>query len=161
MSVIIVPCSGIGKSYGTVTREAAYLVVDELRPDDTQIVPLSLLVLGDAGRSGGGARRAGDHPGRLQAGLRHGQRRPGRRPRAAREFTVLDCYRRHKDMKPQGIAELNEGGLALARALAEEVAQAARTQSLRLKEALPMPSPARNAKSVSWPAPARRWPKAL
>jgi hypothetical protein len=37
----------------------------------------------------------------------------------------LDCYRRHKDMKPQGIAELNAGGLALARALAEEVAQAA------------------------------------
>ena len=43
----------------------------------------------------------------------------------AREFTVLDCYRRNKQYKPQGIAELNEGGLALARALAEEVAQAA------------------------------------
>jgi hypothetical protein len=44
---------------------------------------------------------------------------------AAQEFTVLDCYRRHKQFKLQGIAELNEGGLALARALAEEVAQAA------------------------------------
>ena len=42
----------------------------------------------------------------------------------AGEFTVLDCYRRHKNCKPQGIAELNEGGLALARALAEEVAAA-------------------------------------
>ena len=45
--VIIVPCSGIGKTYGTVTREAAYVVAEELRPETTTIVPLSLLVLGD------------------------------------------------------------------------------------------------------------------
>ena len=47
MSVVIVPCSGIGKSYGTVTREAAYAVVEDLCPETTHIVPLSLLVLGD------------------------------------------------------------------------------------------------------------------
>ena len=40
------------------------------------------------------------------------------------EYDVLDFYRRHKEFKPQGIAELNEGGLALARALAQEVADA-------------------------------------
>jgi uncharacterized metal-binding protein len=124
MSVIIVPCSGIGKSYGTVTREAAYLVADELRPDDTRIVPLSLLVLGDEDAQAAvrdaqvitldGCKLACATVNVGQAG-----------GEAAREFTVLDCYRRHKDMKPQGIAELNEGGLALARALAEEVAQAA------------------------------------
>ena len=123
MSVIIVPCSGIGKSYGTVTREAAYLVADELRPD-TQIVPLSLLVLGDEDAQAAvrdaqvitldGCKLACATVNVGQAG-----------GAAAREFTVLDCYRRHKDMKPQGIAELNAGGLALARALAEEVAQAA------------------------------------
>lgn len=123
MSVIIVPCSGIGKSYGTVTREAAYLVAEELRPD-TQIVPLSLLVLGDEDAQAAvrdaqvitldGCKLACATVNVGQAG-----------GAAAREFTVLDCYRRHKDMKPQGIAELNAGGLALARALAEEVAQAA------------------------------------
>ena len=124
MSVVIVPCSGIGKSYGTVTREAAYIVAEDLRPDDTQIVPLSLLVLGDAGAQAAvrsapvitidGCKLACATVNVSQAG---GQ--------AAQEFTVLDCYRRHKQFKPQGIAELNEGGLALARALAEEVAQAA------------------------------------
>ena len=123
MSVIIVPCSGIGKSYGTVTREAAYLVAEELRPD-TQIVPLSLLVLGDEDAQAAvrdaqvitldGCKLACATVNVSQAG-----------GAAARAFTVLDCYRRHKDMKPQGIAELNAGGLALARALAEEVAQAA------------------------------------
>jgi hypothetical protein len=40
----------------------------------------------------------------------------------AQEVVVLDFYRQHRDLKPQGIAELNEGGLALARALAEEIA---------------------------------------
>ncbi len=123
MSVIIVPCSGIGKTYGTVTREAAYVVAEELRPD-TQIVPLSLLVLGDedaqaAVRSApvitiDGCKLACATVNVSQAG-----------GASARKFTVLDCYRRHKDMRPHGIAELNEGGLALARALAEEVAQAA------------------------------------
>jgi uncharacterized metal-binding protein len=121
MKVIIVPCSGIGKSYGTVTREAAYVVAEELRPEDTRIVPLSLLVLGDeearaAVREAAvvtidGCKLACATVNVSQAG---GQ--------AAEEFTVLDCYRRHKEMKPQGIAELNAGGLALAQALAEEVA---------------------------------------
>ena len=122
MKVILVPCSGIGKSYGTVTREAAYVVAEELRPEDTRIVPLSLLVLGDeearaAVREAAvvtidGCKLACATVNVSQAG---GQ--------AAEEFTVLDCYRRHKEMKPQGIAELNAGGLALAQALAEEVAQ--------------------------------------
>jgi hypothetical protein len=35
---------------------------------------------------------------------------------------VLDVFRRHKDFKPEGIAELNEAGRKLARVLAEEVA---------------------------------------
>jgi uncharacterized metal-binding protein len=45
--IVIVPCSGIGKSLGTVSREAAYELCDNLRPDDTQLVALSKLVLGD------------------------------------------------------------------------------------------------------------------
>lgn len=40
----------------------------------------------------------------------------------ARDFAVLDVYRRYKQFKPQGIAELNEGGQKLAHALAEEIA---------------------------------------
>ncbi len=43
--VVIVPCSGIGKSYGTISREAAYVVTEDLRPDASGVVALSLLVL--------------------------------------------------------------------------------------------------------------------
>ena len=41
----------------------------------------------------------------------------------AREVSVLDAYRRHKDLKPEGIAVLNEAGKKLAHALAEELAE--------------------------------------
>jgi glutamate/tyrosine decarboxylase-like PLP-dependent enzyme len=38
------------------------------------------------------------------------------------EFDVLDVYRRYKELRPDGIAELNENGVKLAQALAEEAA---------------------------------------
>jgi uncharacterized metal-binding protein len=40
-----------------------------------------------------------------------------------KDFAVLDVYRRYKQFKPQGIAELNEGGKQLAHAMAEEIAE--------------------------------------
>ncbi|MCE1255539.1 MAG: hypothetical protein LWX83_18565, partial [Anaerolineae bacterium] len=39
----------------------------------------------------------------------------------ARNFAILEVFRRYRDFKPQGIAELNEDGLKLANALAQEV----------------------------------------
>lgn len=120
--VVIVPCSGIGKTYGTVSREAAYDLVDDLRPDDTQLVALSLLVLGDEA-----ARAAvADSPAitidgcKLACATRMVQESGGK---VAHEVSVLDVYRRYRELKPQGIAELNEAGLKLAQALAEELAQ--------------------------------------
>lgn len=123
MSVVIVPCSGIGKSYGTVTREAAYAVVEDLCPETTHIVPLSLLVLGDeqAQKAVRGVQVITLDGCKLACATLNVSQAGGQ---VAREFTVLDCYRRHKQFKPQGIAELNEGGMALAQALAQEVAQA-------------------------------------
>jgi len=50
----------------------------------------------------------------------------------AKEYAVLDFFRQHRDMKPQGIAELNAGGQKLAQALAEEVA--ATSDALRSEE---------------------------
>jgi hypothetical protein len=39
----------------------------------------------------------------------------------AKDFAVLEVFRRYRDFKPQGIGELNEGGMKLADALAKEV----------------------------------------
>jgi uncharacterized metal-binding protein len=119
--VVIVPCSGIGKTYGTVSREAAYEITETVRPEDTQLVALSLLVLGDeAARAAVGANPAVTIDGcKLACATKMVQESGGR---VAREFAVLDVYRRYKQFKPRGIAELNEGGLQLAQALAQEVA---------------------------------------
>jgi uncharacterized metal-binding protein len=118
--VIIVPCSGIGKPYGSVSREAAYDVTEDLRPGQTQLVPLALLVLGDEeSRSVVAAYLAVTIDGcKLACAAKMVQQSGGT---IAQEFAVLDVYRRNKDLKPLGIAELNEGGQKLARVLAEEV----------------------------------------
>jgi uncharacterized metal-binding protein len=119
--VVIVPCSGIGKTYGTVSREAAYEITESVRPDDTQLVALSLLVLGDeSARAAVAANPAVTIDGcKLACATKMVQESGGR---IAKDFAVLDVYRRYKQFKPRGIAELNEGGLKLADALAEEVA---------------------------------------
>ena len=118
--VIIVPCSGIGKPYGTVSREAAYEVTDELRPRETQLVPLALLVLGDEeSRSVVAGNPAITIDGCKLACAAKMVRQSG--GTVAQEIAVLDVYRRYKDLKPLGIAELNEGGQKLARVLADEV----------------------------------------
>lgn len=119
--VVIVPCSGIGKTYGTVSREAAYEVVDDLRPQTSQLVPLSLLVLGEEGA----CTAVSHNPAitidgcKLACATKMVQENGGW---VAHDLAVLDVYRRHRQFKPQGIAELNEGGQQLAHALAEEVA---------------------------------------
>ena len=45
--VLVIPCSGVGKVHGLLSREAAYMVVDELAPEETDVVCLALLVKGD------------------------------------------------------------------------------------------------------------------
>jgi uncharacterized metal-binding protein len=124
--VVIVPCSGIGKAYGTVSREAAYEVTQDLCPADSQLVPLSLLVLGDeAARAAVAANPAVTIDGcKLACATKMVKESGGK---VAQEVAVLDVYRRYKQFKPQGIAELNEGGEQLAHAMAEEISATVNT----------------------------------
>ena len=126
--VVVVPCSGIGKAQGSVSREAAYELAEELRPQATEIVALSMLVLGDEGAR----RTVANAPAitidgcKLMCAAKMVRLSGGT---VAEEATVMDAYRRHKDLKPEGIAQLNEAGLKLARLLAEELA--ARVDTLK------------------------------
>jgi uncharacterized metal-binding protein len=118
--VVIVPCSGIGKAYGAVSREAAYRVTQDLRPAESQLVPLSLLVLGDeAARATLSGSPAITIDGCKLACATKMVRESG--GTILQDYAVLDVYRRYKQFKPQGIAELNDGGVKLARAMAEEI----------------------------------------
>lgn len=119
--VAIVPCSGIGKAYGTVSRVAACHVTEDERPGQTRLVPLALLVMGDDDY----VKIVSECPAITIDGCPQScatkmvQNCGGR---VVRECSVIDAFRRHRDLKPQGIAELNEDGVRLALALAHEIA---------------------------------------
>jgi uncharacterized metal-binding protein len=118
--VNIVPCSGIGKSFGSVSRLAAYYLTEDDRPSDTTLVPLALLVLGD--KDTNGAVLANPSITLDGCKLQCAKKMIGEcGGQIARDLVVLDVYRDHRDLKPAGIAELNEAGEKLARALADAV----------------------------------------
>jgi len=121
---LIVPCSGIGKTYGTVARECAHIVTEDLCPNRTQLVPLALVVLGDeAVRDTLGTSPAITIDGcKLSCAAKVVTESGGT---VARAVQVLDVYRRNRHLKPSGIAELNEAGHELASILAEEVSDLA------------------------------------
>ncbi len=119
--VIVIPCSGIGKAYGSVGREAMYQVTEELRPDSTGTVCLSLLTLGDAEAQ----RQVREHPtitidGCPKACAQVNVQASGGQP--AKTFRVFDVFRAHKELKVRSVSELGESGNEMARILAEEIA---------------------------------------
>lgn len=118
--VVVVPCSGIGKPFGTVAREAAYDLVEDLRPGSTVLVALSKLVLGDEeARATVAANPVITLDGcKLGCAAKMVRESGGA---VACEVAVLEVFRRHKDLKPEGIAQLNPEGQRLARVLAEEL----------------------------------------
>jgi uncharacterized metal-binding protein len=120
--VVVVPCSGIGKPFGSVSREAAYELCEDLRPERTRLLALAKLVLGEPGARDLVAK----HATVTIDGCKHmcaAKMVKQSGGTVVREVAVLDVFRRHKDLKPEGIAELNDAGKKLARVLAEEVAE--------------------------------------
>lgn len=121
--VIIVPCSGIGKTYGTVGREAAYSLAEELRPGSAEVVALSLLVMGDEelqARVQASPVIAVDGC-KLACASKMVAESGGQ---VTYEANVLDTFRRHRTLRPKGVSRLNPEGQELAHKLAEELAEA-------------------------------------
>ena len=120
-TIVVVPCSGIGKPLGSVSREAAYVLCEDLRPGGTRLVALAKLVLGDPeARALVAQHGAVTIDGCTQMCASKMVKQSG--GTAVREVAVMDVFRRHKELKPEGIAQLNDAGIQLARVLAEEVA---------------------------------------
>jgi uncharacterized metal-binding protein len=118
--ILIVPCSGIGKSYGSVAREAAYVVTEDLCPEKTRLVPLALLVLGgEEARSELEEAKAITIDGCKHACAAKVVAESG--GTVTHAVDVPEVFRRHRTLKPSGIAELDENGHKLAQVLAEEI----------------------------------------
>ena len=119
-NVLVVPCSGIGKSLGSVAREGAYVVTEDLCPEKTKLLPLALIVLGEnETRTELSSAKAITIDGCVRACAAKVVEGAG--GTVARGLQVLDVCRRYPDLKPSGISELDENGHQLAHALAEEV----------------------------------------
>lgn len=120
--VIVVPCSGIGKSLGAAAREAAYILTEDLRPGMTTVAALSLLVLGDdeARREVAGGAAVAIDGCKLECAAK-GLSCSGAAD--VRKVAVFDVLRRHRGLKPEGVCDLNEDGHILARAAADEAAK--------------------------------------
>jgi len=118
----VAACSGIGKSLGAAAREAACILTEELRPERAKIVALSLLVMGDeeARREVAGGEAIAIDGCKLECAAK-GLASAG--AANVRKIAVFDVVRRHRGLKPEGVCDLNEDGLKLARAAAEEAAK--------------------------------------
>jgi uncharacterized metal-binding protein len=122
--VVVVPCSGIGKSLGTVGRVATYKVIEQMKPEETRTVCLALLTMGDDDA----LKLVRENPCiavdgcPAQCSKKNIEASMGR---LAHNVVVTDVLRKNRSLKPDGVIELNDQGDKLAeiiaRALSEKV----------------------------------------
>jgi uncharacterized metal-binding protein len=120
--VVVVPCSGIGKSLGTVGRVATYKVIERMRPEKTRTVCLALLTMGDNDAlqfvrenpciavDGCSAKCSKKN---IEASM----------GRLAHNIVVTDVLRKNRSLKPDGVIELNDQGDKLAEIIAGMVSE--------------------------------------
>jgi uncharacterized metal-binding protein len=119
--ILIIPCSGIGKPFGTIGRDATFRVVDELRRGRAETNCLSLLVMGDeeAVRQIKGSRCIAVDGCPLECARKNIEIAGGR---IAAHFRVMDLLRENRGLKPRQVTFLDEDGEKLAELLAQEIA---------------------------------------
>src|SRR5512143_351397 len=127
--VLIIPCSGIGKVHGLLSREATYMVTDDIAPKQTDTMCLALLVKGDSEALE--AVKSQDCitiDGCPKACAEKNVKIAGGNP--AQIFHVVETLKKHPGAKPGNPTELSDEGWAIAREIATEVADYA----MRLSE---------------------------
>jgi uncharacterized metal-binding protein len=122
--VLVIPCSGIGKVHGLLSREATYLVTDELAPEQTDTMCLALLVKGDTeALDAVKSQFCITIDGCPKACAEKNVKIAGGNP--SKIVNVVDALKRHKGAKPGTASELTDEGWAIARELAAAVADTA------------------------------------
>ena len=119
--IFIIPCSGIGKAFGTISREAAYQVVEDLRKGETDTLCLSLLVIGDEDSS----YLVQSHQCIAIDGCPLECAKKNLQLAGAKlitNFRVVDLLKEHRNLKPKSITFLDEAGRKLAKLLADQIA---------------------------------------
>lgn len=121
--VVVLPCSGIGKASGALAREITYELVESVRPGVAVTTCLPLLVIRDPEA----VRLVEENPvvtvdGCPKSCARKSVESLGKEVAVC--YQSLKFFAANRELKPEGIAQLNEAGRQLARIAAEEVAEA-------------------------------------
>jgi uncharacterized metal-binding protein len=131
--VLVVPCSGIGKVHGLISREAVYHVTDKLMPGQSDTVCLALLVTGDAEtRNKVQTRPCITVDGCPKLCAKKNVELSG--GRVALGVRVYDTLKRHRGAQFGSPTTLSDEGWAAADEIAEEIAQTARQLNAKGKE---------------------------
>ncbi len=122
--VLVIPCSGIGKVHGLISREAVYQVTDTLMPGQVDTVCLALLVTGDPQT----LRKVQEHPcitvdGCPKLCARKNVELSGGKVAAA--VHVYDTLKRHRGEQFGSPTALSEEGWSVVAEIAADVAQSA------------------------------------
>lgn len=121
--VVVIPCSGIGKVYGALSRETAYELADRVRPDKVLLTCLPLLMIADEQAM----QLVMENPVITIDGCPLGCAHKcveSHGIEVAKICQAISFYVAHKDLKPEGVAELDETGRKLAAIAADELASA-------------------------------------
>jgi uncharacterized metal-binding protein len=119
-AVLVIPCSGIGKVHGLISREATYLVTDELAPEQTDTMCLALLVKGDpeaveAVRThaciaiDGCAKACAEKNVQIAGGS------------VAKAIQVAEAFKNHRGAKPGSATMLTDEGWTITREIAGSI----------------------------------------
>jgi len=119
--ILILPCSGIGKSFGSIARDATFRVCDELRPGKASTLCLSLLVMGEEeARKKVASSRVIVVDGCPMACSRNNVEQS--EGNVVAEFKVMDLLRENRGLKPKAVTFLDEDGEKLSKVLADKMA---------------------------------------
>jgi uncharacterized metal-binding protein len=122
--VLVIPCSGIGKVHGLISREATYLVTDELASGQADTLCLGLLVIRDADAvSSIKAQHCITIEGCPKACAEKNVRMAGGQVECS--IQVAEVFKNHRGAKPGTATNLTQDGWAITKEVAQMVANEA------------------------------------
>ncbi len=118
--IVVLPCSGIGKAFGEIGRQAVYEAVEEFPPENVATTCLARLMIGDPETKAlMNESVVLTVDGCTQDCARKNVVATG--GRVERALRVIEAFKEHRDLKPAGVLDLGEAGFKLVHILAEKI----------------------------------------
>ncbi len=120
--ILVIPCSGMGKPIGSVSRETTYEIIENLIKKKSETICLALLTSGDEKTIN---RLKNNYCITIDGCAKHCAKKNmeecGKVP--DKSYTVLKFAAANPDKKPDGIIDIGEGGRALVHTIAKEISE--------------------------------------